>query len=439
MYKTRIKRWGLKKNFSSRDIPEMLHKKAKDGGVGRRADLIIRGKLVSTAKVDRYLMRTLGDNCSATQSHLPDQGGSAESAMMGGPAKLQWLASPDTLQFPEEMIFFSRQLISGMKHWNIDDDKAVYHWVNELSVAKEHIDHGRFSIAFNTLDRCFKDVRPLLLNCSPVLLVHAYIAPLLLPPEIGQRLLSYAAELTSIVLPKNHPMRLIWQMMRRTGTDQIRGYAWNVLYAYVLELADRWGQAQFLAQLTSWLCSLEGLMGLCDDQMMDRARQKQVGLIQESNDNADIFSMKVQLVTAYMAHGENVVAKLMADEMSCESPQGPGGSKDVSIGLKVGSSHMAFLTALTSGSQEDAVEKGKKLFAVLEKFHVNWPGVSFLDYATWARRHFVRLGLEEEATILSGMLDRRYTLDLDLHIKELDSSDTADGTYLTGIREELNP
>ncbi|KAI0126334.1 Clr5 domain-containing protein [Xylariales sp. AK1849] len=253
MYKAWLRRWGLKKNLTARDIPEILAEKARIAGMGKVSTVVIQGRKVKSRTVNLYLQRAR-KHVSMSQARLHHNIQQTRPVVTENPPRTpllhpRWLMSPDETKIPEELIQISHQLVEGCCDggtWLAYRESGVVmyssrsaRWSAAIDCACTLIDRGRYRQAFRVLDGCFEKFEDLLLNPEPALLILLYLTLLRLPTEIAQRLLSYALEVSTITLPEQLPLRLIWPRLCRAQRSHGRNYAWRILSSYFAVLAGR--------------------------------------------------------------------------------------------------------------------------------------------------------------------------------------------------------
>jgi hypothetical protein len=414
MYKLRLRRWGLRKNLTSKDIPDMLQAVPSDSGVGQRTALFIRGRPVDSKKIDRYLKRALGDGNSAAQP--PSSGKYSEyfrfqdafalpAATATKPPTPRPIASPETLQFPEQIIYFSQQFIAGTSRWSRADGRTTGNWLSGIVTAQRLIHEGQFRPAFNILDNCFANLKSILLNIDPALLLRTYGAILSLPDEIGERLLSFVAEVTSIALPAGHPMTLMWQRLRRAGLRQVREHAWHIMASYLTELNRCSEPSDLLLMLTSWTCVYYPLLaGQENCDLVEEYQRKQLQSLEASDKTLIVLHLKLNLAVTCIEHKRYREAKLLIDEVYLKAIQKPETSVPATQDLILHYRYSEFSICQVNGPREIVIGSGKRLHQAFEESFDSWQPWAFV-IAGWTKPRFSKLGMEEEAKKLGDMLD----------------------------------
>src|ERR1700712_429278 len=104
--------------------------------------------------------------------------------------------------------------------------REVAVWVNDVFATGTLIKRRRFKQAFKHLDIAFTRLKEVLRNPEPTLFIFLYFILFQLAQDIGQRLCTYVAEMSAILLPINHPTSLVWSRLSRTDSRQRLDYGW---------------------------------------------------------------------------------------------------------------------------------------------------------------------------------------------------------------------
>jgi hypothetical protein len=289
MYKSRLARWGLKKNITTEDVPELVHQMQTEATRNSTA-LAVRGRQVSMIQVGRYMKRNTS-MLLAYQNTKPHSEQDTTSPRTGkrllAPAP-SLLASPIDMRFPEEIIYLSRQFVAGCYEggtWRPDRTEPLFFasektngWLNETTCGALLIKEGHYARAFKSLDISFDQLKALLHKPEPSLFIYLYFATLQLPENISQRMRAYVAEMSAITLPANHPMRLVWSRICQVENRQLLNHAWTILYPYYHIVEERfryceYGALKFSAVFYRIMAQLN-----CVD--LEAAKSKLIGIAQ---------------------------------------------------------------------------------------------------------------------------------------------------------------
>jgi hypothetical protein len=244
MYKTRLKIWGLTKNLAASDVPDILHTLATTGKDEYPTDLVIRGQKVALAKVKHYLKRTPRDRAILDSRRMH---ASQKQRPRAVEPLLHRMDPPDDLRLPESIIQISARFIAGGVEgiWaqNVATPKfsastSIIDWLDKMYGVMSYLRQKHNIQAFADLNTCFDRFKLLLVEPTPTLFVQLYYIIIWLPSDIGQRLLEYAAQMSTIVLPVNHPLRLVWTILHRAGIKRVVEHAWMILNSHLLVLAE---------------------------------------------------------------------------------------------------------------------------------------------------------------------------------------------------------
>lgn len=118
-------------------------------------------------------------------------------------------------------------------------------WLNETTCGALLIEEGRYARAFESLNDSFDQLEALLRDPEPSLFIYFYFATLQLPEKISQRMRAYAAEMSAITLPTNHPMRIIWLRLSQMKNRQLLNHAWTILHPYYHVLKERFRYCEY--------------------------------------------------------------------------------------------------------------------------------------------------------------------------------------------------
>lgn len=235
-YKARFKLWGFTKNLGADDIPIIINGLATMEKGQNTKQLLIRGKEINQAKAKRYL-----DQKKKHRTTLDKQGRRVTVSLQ------HRIDPPDDLQLPEAILRFSSHCIAGgieglwIRSPKSSPSVLVIDWLDNMFSVMNLLRQARYEQAFSILSTCFDRFKSLLIDPSPLLFVQIYFLILWLPPDIGQRLLGYAAQMSTIVLPANHPLILGWTKLHLAGIQRVVEISWLVLRSIAANVRD-WAQ-----------------------------------------------------------------------------------------------------------------------------------------------------------------------------------------------------
>jgi hypothetical protein len=335
MYKSHIKRWDLSKNLAARDLPEMLHERAKLMGPDKNStDLVIRGRRVHPLTIERYLKRSIKgcpvgskerqDSPFAFQSIVPPKVPPGRVRYNWAPAPA-WMDSPDDTTVADEVIRISQQLVDGCCEsgtWTRNGSNVLFistrthEWINAVQSANTLIRAGRPAQGFSLLNRCFDEFRLLLLELEPALLVYTYYAIMMLPKDIGQRLLSYAVEVSAITLSPTHPMTLIWTKLERAGIEQASKHAWRILSSYYHILNKRYRHCEAdMLNLANILYECMSILGLVELETIEAKQMSITDRLEVLGCTDEALFSKSVLAGSLYRDGKYDLAGAIVDEI----------------------------------------------------------------------------------------------------------------------------
>jgi hypothetical protein len=344
MYKKRLKTWNLTKNLSVDDMPEILHE-AEKGSTAKNTMLMIRGKLVDSQKVARYMRQKMKNTTTSTSLLNPASLAffDVSQATYGlnnwqkcrelrnlGITKPTWLASPDALRIPEEVIKISHQFIDGSIGISATEHrvpksvtfpfKDTLIWQAGVYYAISLIRQQQFKHGFMLLHKSCGDLEGLILSSDLSLFLCIYTSILMLPSGVGQELLSYVAHMSRVILPACHPTRLIWARLRHIGLNQAWYYASPILSSYLSTLERRFSafdQTIFLSTTTAYDgMSRMGLLSLESSEMIFKRIIRQ---LDSSHNTKETLYAKLGLALAYRRHEEHSKADSVMNEVHIQA------------------------------------------------------------------------------------------------------------------------
>jgi hypothetical protein len=223
----------------------MLHKLATtETGANATTELVIRGQKVSQAKVERFLKRTVRDRSALGKAdRFVVAKGRCRTARPLSPIPTlpTRISLPDHLRLPEELIQISNQYIAGGcegiwapgRSTGIFASEAIIDWNCKIYAAIVFIQKGQWKEAFAMLNTCFDRFKVLLADPMPGFFTQLYIVTIWLPPEIGERLLGYAAQMSTILLPANHPLSIAFNKLHEAGFHNLIEHAWVIIRSHL--------------------------------------------------------------------------------------------------------------------------------------------------------------------------------------------------------------
>lgn len=348
MYKARLKRWGLHKYITKAVINEVAAANnttitataahAPASVVGRRftpSQSPPAALPTSEEGTDPCTGPKADDEAVATAafaawSPAPSDAPTGDGSEAGGSTVLvklpkhrararihARLAPPDIFRLPEECIQLTQGLAFGLTdagRWTTggadmgaSGSPVSYQWAGRVMLAEQFLDLAKFKRAFNILNASFDQFADLLDSPDPGLLQATYLIALQLNDEIGQRFLTFAAQMAAIKLPPSHPFRLILTRLQSAGFPQLQRHAHSILEAHLAALERALGVMnpgvlllfEFLYDTLDHL-SIDGHRHFIDPGLIE---SKQIGQIQRLSDLGQAaHAQSAKLTLAYSYH-----------------------------------------------------------------------------------------------------------------------------------------
>lgn len=316
MYKTRIKRWGLSKYLGPDDIPTLLRGRVRQSNDGGPATVLIRGRHVDQDKMQRYLRQAgLGELLRRNEYNKAKANNPFANIAAPNP---RWVKGPDVLRLPEEIMLLSSQLAAGSYEQGIwapnKDDKLIFatenliEWDHKVGTGRLLMGKDGFKEAFQILDAAFAMLESLVVSYDPVLFIYVILNSLMIEPDIGQRLLSYVADMSRTKLGDGHPMTTIWNKLSKVGVREVKRSAWPMLLAYLNTLSHLFGRYQKdLLYIVYWLYNdayFAGLLGGEDCQSMMKTIIDQSMALNQRADTLQAKQILVEVLTKEKKYDE---------------------------------------------------------------------------------------------------------------------------------------
>jgi hypothetical protein len=331
-YKTRFKTWGLVKNLGASYVPEMVQELVNAKTPAETDEeptaLVIRGHEFNPAKVERYLKRNrdfrsavgrLKTLAPKAQRLRSNQGlrtiEQLQHRLSSSNALSPRIESPDDVRLPEAVIHISSQFVAGSCEsiWagggaasNFFYSAAIIDWFDNIVSATTLTQRGFYKQAFDLVNICLDQFKYLLINPTPTLFIGVYVAVLWLPPDIAQRFLSYAAQLSTIVLPENHPLRLIWAKLSRAGVKQVSRHSWLILRSHLQILEERFPDSEKVTlELNNLVCNHLNALHLGLPDAIETWQREIIRRSELSGCTESVLQSKLSLAWAFCLSGNH--------------------------------------------------------------------------------------------------------------------------------------
>ncbi|ORY63367.1 Clr5 domain-containing protein [Pseudomassariella vexata] len=264
MYKYRFKIWGVRKNFKSSEIDELLANNSHEHVQAHsRCQPARDGRIISA-------------------SHDKEPPG----RLVPYPSHL---ATPDCLRIPEECIRFSRDYIdSRVWQYSIDKNAFLREWYGTFARGESLLAAGMVQDAFSHFQRGFSQTADGVAGQDPSFFVWMYSAAMTLfesAPEVAKSLITYTAHMCRVTHGPHHPLSLLLSRMNRMDIHELVKGARQVLESYFQYLESSLDSAKecdlnaTLVILQVRTTDLLVLRGLLDMQVADELFQRNLGKI----------------------------------------------------------------------------------------------------------------------------------------------------------------
>lgn len=330
MYKARLKRWGLHKYITKAVINEAAATATTPiAPTGRQYTLSqsppalpMSGEGKDPCTVPK------AEDTAVAWSPAPSDDAAWDGSEPGGssalvklpkhPARARIharLAPPDIFRLPEECIQLTQGLAFGLTdagRWTGGADMGAsgspvsYQWAGRVMLAEQFLDLAKYKRAFNILNTSFDQFADLLNSPDPGLLQATYLIALQLNDEIGQRFLTFAAQMAAIKMPPNHPFRLILTRLQSAGIQQLQQHAHSILEAHLSALERALGVInpgvlllfEFLYDTLDHL-SIDGHRHFIDPGLIESKQIAQIQRLSDLGQAAHAQSAKLTLAYSY--------------------------------------------------------------------------------------------------------------------------------------------
>jgi hypothetical protein len=246
MYKSRLKQWGLRKNYRYDEVSEIIRQQGHRSAVVKPTasdSALMRARKADDKRIRAYRRRqpsniitTKGTSplISAQQLMTPPSTTSTVSCRApstpGGPSVsfLFPLTPPEDLKAPEECgyhvhNYFANAFEEGM--WQLQNpdwlpsNRRIVDWYNRVALARGTLSGGHTKKAFGILQTIFDEYKELLTTQDPRLILYTWTAMAILSefPEIANVLLKYMYNLSRVVHPSSHPLHQVLSQLYHMG------------------------------------------------------------------------------------------------------------------------------------------------------------------------------------------------------------------------------
>lgn len=327
-------------------MPELIHALVKanipkETGEGSTA-LVVRGRKFTPAKVKRYLQRS--KDFRSTVGRIESSAGRLQRLhtnqrlrnleqfryrLSSGNAMLPRIDPPDDVRLPEAVIHVSYQFIAGSCEsiWlessatsDLFYSAAIIDWSDNITLSTHLIQQGCYKQAFDVVNVCLDQFKNLLINPTPTLFMGIYVAIIWLPPEISQRLLSYAAHLSAIVLPENHPLRLILTGLSRAGVEQVTKHSWLIMRSHLRILEELFPESEkIMLELNNLLSNYLNALNVGPPNAVEIWQREIIQRSELSGFTESVLQSKLSLAWTFCLSGNHDQVCIRSEANSCHT------------------------------------------------------------------------------------------------------------------------
>lgn len=366
MYKSRLKQWGLRKNYRYEEVNEIIR---QEGGVHATASAAKASSSSSSSAV------VLGSRVRKTGGRGRGGGGGAGESRRAkggrrvpGPievtdlvaARRQQLTPPPSIIYPpgvfppppsgillcrsqtpprppmamlfpltpppelrssEEAGFHVQRYYAGgfdrgqwagatQPGW-MATNRTVVDWFNRVALARGTLSSGHTKRGFQLLQLCFMEYKEILVTEDPRLMIYTLIGIFLLReyPEVVAMLLKYISNMSRILLGPGHPLHLMWAQLQQMGLQTLMENAKHLFECLVDEFQKNVeSDNELLLAITVFGVRNLVLAGLMDVGSAER----QLLSMPSKGDNGRI---PMALAQIYGVNGEHAKSLVIIEEL----------------------------------------------------------------------------------------------------------------------------
>lgn len=266
MYKSRLKQWGLRKNYRYEEVNEIIRQQTTRAptksntpsvvvgsrvrkGDGRRSRLYRRqpeaiiiksGPTTVSPRTAVAVLQRLTPPPSGPTCRVPSPVGQPEISFLFP------LTPPEELKYPEECSFHITRYCAGAFEkgiWALDSpewlniNRGVVDWFNRIALARGALAGGHTQQGFKLLQLCFDEYKDMIMVQDPRLMLYTVTAIFLLVayPEIIDMFMKYISNLSRILQGPFHPLHQIISSLEQMGFSKMQEYARIIFDAQIAE------------------------------------------------------------------------------------------------------------------------------------------------------------------------------------------------------------
>ncbi|ORY62585.1 Clr5 domain-containing protein [Pseudomassariella vexata] len=333
MYKLRISKWGLRKNFKRRDVDDLLRREQTQNGTSHI--VVSRDRNVASGMAKAGTGNVYGGIQKLPKKATPKLKQTStiqENASLPSPIScrapspeppisfLFSLTTPDVVRVPEECMYLSQQYIYGAFSTGLwmpaipepecgVREAKILAWYNIIIGGSELFKQGKTKHAFKMFQDGFALYWSLLKMSDPRLLAYMYMAAIYLSdivPELTRSMFKYAAGLCRVVYQSSqHPLYLYMDMLACMSTSEFRRNARALISCFLQSTETQLDSNSDLARsimflhspVTAFLASKD----LLDIAEVERTSARLVNKLEQMplDTGSQVCRIKLHLINLY--------------------------------------------------------------------------------------------------------------------------------------------
>ncbi|KAI4593165.1 hypothetical protein KJ359_010089 [Pestalotiopsis sp. 9143b] len=272
MYKSRLKQWGLRKNYRYEEVNEIIRQQNTRPSGARSAGRPVVAAVGSRVRkgyyrrvrpyrkqpdntpepiIVRYGEKVRRPSAVGLLQRLtpPPQGVSCRVPSSPGEPEISFLfplTPPADILYPEECSFHIQRYCAGAFEngiWALEapgwlnSNRSVVDWFNRMALARGALSGGHTQQGFKLLQLCFDEYKDMILTQDPRLMLYTTVALFLLVgyPEVVSMLMKYITRLSKILQGPFHPLHQIMAALDQMGLDKMQDNARLIFDAQISE------------------------------------------------------------------------------------------------------------------------------------------------------------------------------------------------------------
>ncbi|KAI1859854.1 hypothetical protein JX265_010303 [Neoarthrinium moseri] len=243
MYKTQLKKWGLRKYMSHRESAFAKSFKGSSEPKAREFEgLPLRQSRDSPGDTDNELRK---GSLVARSREPSNHDLVVTSNPRGGKREYRYpqrIEAPDCLKLPEECMYIIHGYIdvtSQIPLWNTLLSPAAAQsllWVNQVGLGRQLVTSGRFAQGFGVIDLCFDQYKDSVLKRDPWLIFKTYLAAFDLAKSdlrLADVFIRYVYQMASLDITTPHPLHRLFSILKQAGSSNVGHHAIRTLECFL--------------------------------------------------------------------------------------------------------------------------------------------------------------------------------------------------------------